>query len=128
MGNLRRYFKVRLDGDVNNSMDHRDADPANADLVSSLVHTAEPWHLPVFDLDFDCELKPSSSPGKYHLFLNRPVPWSKYVKVLEAMAEAGLLERGWVDAAKRQGYAVLRAKPNKGTPQDNVAKVRRSGY
>ena len=124
--NLRRYYRLKPDEtDPNKPANIRDAPPETADLISSELAQGETWHLPVFDIDYDAELRPSSSQGKFHLFLNRPVPWSKYVKVLEAMADAGLLEPGWVDCAKKTGYALVRAKPTKG--KDKLG-VKTGGY
>jgi homocysteine S-methyltransferase len=56
---------------------------------------------PVFDIDYPARLVPSTTPGHWHLYLDRDVPWDKYEKVLEAMADAGLIEEGFVAAAKK---------------------------
>lgn len=75
-------------------------------------------HLPVLDLDYDVQLVPSSTPGHFHLYLNRPVSWGQYVKVLRALAEAGLVEHGWAEASIRQGASFVRkpGEPKEETP------------
>ena len=51
-------------------------------------------HLPMFDIDYSAELIPSSTKGHFHLYLNRPITWYRYKKVLRAMWKAGLIEKG----------------------------------
>lgn len=101
-----------------------------ANLVSSRVERADmaPFnggvdkeyelHLPVLDLDYDVQLVPSSTPGHFHLYLNRPIPWRKYVNVLNALADAGLVEYGWAAASIRQGASFVRkpGEPKEETP------------
>lgn len=70
--------------------------------------TTEPEHLPVFDLDFAATLVPSGTPGHFHLYLDKPVAWSKYVKVLEAMTDAGLCQPGYLNTTRERRFAAVR--------------------
>lgn len=65
-------------------------------------------HRPVLDLDFSAHLVPSSSPGHCHLYIDRPMTWETYSKLLDALAEADLLESGYVGAAKRRQQTTVR--------------------
>ncbi len=65
-------------------------------------------HFPIFDFDFPCKLVPSQTEDSWHLYMRIPVSWDGYKRVLWAMAEAGMLNPGWVAAAISQGYSVLR--------------------
>lgn len=65
-------------------------------------------HYPVIDLDFDCELVPSSTPGHYHLYLNTPVAEQKYFAMLKAMVDAGVVEEGFYSASVERGYTTCR--------------------
>ena len=65
-------------------------------------------HMPCLDLDFDCELYESRTPGHYHLYLNKQIPWVSYVRLLEALKECGLVQPGWVEQAMRNGHTTLR--------------------
>lgn len=89
---------------------HEAVPRGDANLISSAAKGPVDLgiHFPLFDLDYEVRLVPSRTPGHYHLHLDKPVVWEKYVKVLDAMVEAGLLQKGWVDAAKASGEALLR--------------------
>jgi len=65
-------------------------------------------HAPALDFDFPCRLIPSSTKGHFHLYIDKTIPWKEYVKVLEVLGEVGLLEPGYVEAAKRRQATHLR--------------------
>ena len=94
--------------------------PTDANVVISATSNGrrdKVLHAPCFDLDYECYLVRSKTPGHFHLYLNKEVTWDKYVAVLDAMVDAGLLEKGWVRAAKHDGFAVLRLPPEQLTYQ-----------
>ena len=68
-------------------------------------------HLPVIDLDIPCTLVGSRTPGHHHLLIQKDVSWSAYVEILNAMADAGLVERGYVHATVRRGQGFVRLRP-----------------
>jgi hypothetical protein len=80
----------------------------SANLVSSIVADGSGLHRPVLDLDMPAYLVPSSTPGHHHLYIDHPMTWEAYVKLLEALADAGLLERGYVEASVRRGRTDVR--------------------
>lgn len=69
-------------------------------------------HKPVIDLDFECQLVPSATPGHYHLYLDRTVFSEDLFRLLEVMSDIGLVERGYFRNSVRRGYAAVRH-PNK---------------
>ena len=71
---------------------------ADANLIGSLS-TVDGLHMPVLDIDYDATLLPSSTAGHYHLYLNKLCSWRQYKKFLKAMADAGLIEKGYVKAS-----------------------------
>lgn len=85
---------------------------ADANLVGSLVCPEEGMqesvHKPVLDIDFPAHLEPSSTPGHFHLYLQKEIPWSKYVLLLSALGAAGILEPGYVAACIDQGQSYVR--------------------
>lgn len=85
----------------------------DASVVSSLVtDSRDSWmgemHKVVLDIDHDSELIPSSTPGHFHLYIDREIPRDKYFALLAAMVDAGLIEDGYVEAAKRRGFTCVR--------------------
>lgn len=81
--------------------------PGEADLVSSDVDGGG-YHLPVLDLDVPAQLVPSATPGHSHLYIDVRMPWDKYEALLLALAEAGIVERGFADASLRRGFSSVR--------------------
>lgn len=88
---------------------------AEADVVSSILEPdlqndplAGELHAPVIDIDLPCQLVPSSTPGHHHLYIDVAVPWDRYVAVLEAMAAAGIVQPGYVEACKSRGFTSVR--------------------
>ena len=79
-------------------------------------------HKPQLDLDSPHQYVYSTTPGHGHLKFENEVPWDKYLQWLELSAEIGLIEPGWVKAAKSRGFTSLRkvgvkkTKPSNGYP------------
>ena len=84
-----------------------------ANLVSSIRKDTLPGeegdrHAVLLDLDVPAFLIPSSTPGHSHLYINKALEQDKYFKLLDVLAECGILEQGYVDASKSQGGTFLR--------------------
>ncbi|HTK59570.1 MAG TPA: hypothetical protein VL283_00020 [Candidatus Baltobacteraceae bacterium] len=62
----------------------------------------------VFRLTCPATLVPSSTEGHFHLYLETETGWQPYLQLMRAMADAGLLEAGWVDMNERRKMAMLR--------------------
>jgi hypothetical protein len=66
-------------------------------LVSSEV--TPNIHLPVIDMDYSIEAKESITPGHHHLYINKPVTWKNYKRLLKALLKADLIEQYWYESA-----------------------------
>ena len=66
------------------------------------------YHMPVLDIDFEAALVASSTPGHYHLYLNKGMSWEKYAKLLEALYEAGIIQEGYYKMAIARGQTFVR--------------------
>jgi hypothetical protein len=86
---------------------HRVEKPEDATLVSS-VSMFPGLHAPVLDLDYEAHLEPSSTPGHYHLYLDRLVEHDKYMNLIRALADCGLIEWGFADASIKRGATFVR--------------------
>lgn len=84
-----------------------DVPQSEANLVTSQIAGSD-LHKPVIDIDLPAVLLPSSTPGHHHLFIDKPMSWETYVKLLDAMVEAGLVEPGYVNASVNRGYSSVR--------------------
>lgn len=79
-------------------------DIARANLISSQLPDGR--HAPVFDVDLPCAAIRSTTPGHYHLYIEKPMSWRKYKRLLRALYKAGVIERGYYTAsvARRASY------------------------
>jgi len=73
------------------------ATKAKANLISSQCFDGS--HRPVLDFDIPAHYVPSSTPGHGHLYIDKNMSWETYERLLIALADAGILERGYVHAA-----------------------------
>lgn len=83
------------------------ANAVTSRTVASLL-SSTPVHKPVLDIDFPAKLVPSSTPGHFHLYLDREISWESYRKLLEVLGEIGLLQSGYVESAVSRGYSAVR--------------------
>jgi hypothetical protein len=81
-------------------------DRNKANLVGSLLPTGD--HGPAIDLDFPCRLIPSRSQGHFHLYLERPVAWEKYLDILKTLHAAELINGGFYKLALKYKQTFLR--------------------
>lgn len=87
------------------------SDPALATLIGSEMADRVKWyewHKPVLDIDYSADLVPSKTPGHYHLYLNKPVEWRDYKRLIKALAKARLIEKGYAKAALRRRQTFVR--------------------
>lgn len=59
-------------------------------------------------LDVPVHLLPSRTRGHQHLYLNAPMRWRTYKRLLKALARVGILEAEWVKASVRGRQSLLR--------------------
>ncbi|MEU4155728.1 hypothetical protein [Actinoplanes sp. NPDC026670] len=85
-------------------------------------------HKVVLDIDLPVTVLPSSTPGHHHLFIDKPMTWPTYKRLLDALADAGLIESGYRSASVERKYTAVRlpwvkkAEPVPATPDthDNL--------
>lgn len=116
-GNLTRRIKVW--GTDSEDPDISEARPIvpvkQADVLTSEVdqsnitwHSQQDLHKPVLDLDFPAKLLDSSTPGHHHLLIDKELTWEQYEKLLDVLAEVGILQQGYVNASKERGFTCVR--------------------
>lgn len=85
-----------------------EADVICSDIPGTGIGSEFGLHLPVIDLDLPCKLVPSGTPGHFHLYIDKAIPFALYRKMLDAMAEAGVVQWGFADATRERGYGSVR--------------------
>lgn len=80
-----------------------------ANIVTSTLDIGDhSLHRPVLDFDFPAKLIPSSTEGHFHLYIDKVMQWEDFKKLLNVMAEVGLLEPGYVSASVARGFTAVR--------------------
>ena len=95
--------------------------PDGATLIGSQVEGWPDLHMPVLDIDFPCELRESETPGHFHLFINKPILWEEYERLLRALAQAGIVEYGYARASIKRKQSFVAIRPWKKKPLVEVA-------
>lgn len=65
-------------------------------------------HKPVLDIDMPVKIFESTTPGHFHLFIDKEMSWEDYCKLMNVMAEVGILEQGYVKASIARQYSAIR--------------------
>lgn len=77
-----------------------------ANLISSELGYG--FHAPVIDLDVPHKLVPSTTEGHSHLYIDVPMGWEQYSKLLRVLAECGIIEQGYCDASLARHASYVR--------------------
>lgn len=80
-------------------------------------------HLPVIDDDLGLfKVFPSVTPGHQHVYIEKPIPWRQYKKLLKLLAKNGLADPEWVKLSLRRGKGFLRVIPPPPKPKPEPPK------
>lgn len=77
--------------------------------AGSAIWGPDGMHKVALDIDMEVVVIPSTTPGHYHLYIDKVMPWAKYQKLLIALADAGIIEQGYLDVSVRRKATHLRA-------------------
>lgn len=84
-------------------------DIEQANTVSSQLALQPTMHAPCLDIDWPCGLIESSTPGHFHLYIDKPMTWAEYDKLLDVLVDVGIVEEGYRNASSQRGATHLRA-------------------
>lgn len=90
------------EGDREQATTHDDADIISSKIINHDLHTV------MLDLDVPAQLVPSSTPGHSHLYIDVTMSWRTYARLLRALADAGVIERGYMHASIARRFTALR--------------------
>lgn len=109
--------------DYEPGIDREEADLEKSNVVSSIIKPEPNFspissdgrggharHVVAIDLDIPAHLVPSSTPGHSHLYIEVKggIPHHRYMALLSALADAGVIERGYADVSIARGHSDLR--------------------
>lgn len=91
----------------------------DANLITSIIADQPPnrtnpedeglvLHAPVLDIDYEISVMPSTTPGHYHLYIEKPLTWHDYQYLLLVLAKLGLIEKGFASASIARGFTSIR--------------------
>lgn len=108
MDSKRTYWKADINKDRYGPAKIISATELDGNLIGSRLDLYGGPHAPVLDIDFEASLVPSSTEGHYHLYLDKPMTWRKYKKLLKAFYRAGIIERGYYRSSLKEGMTTVR--------------------
>lgn len=84
--------------------------PATEELPANVVSSkCGPFHYPALDIDVPMAIYLSSTEGHYHVYFpTLKMTQDEYQRLLDALCDAGIVQRPWVNRLERDGQTVLR--------------------
>lgn len=71
---------------------------------------------PTLIIDAPIMVFPSTTAGHFHLYVEQEIPWEGYLSLLKAFMKAGIVEKGYFQAAKARKMTML-VKPGRRNPR-----------
>ena len=106
-----RLFKVLQWGDYGAANIEENSDLSQADIVASEVRAVDGLtgkHMVMFDVDIPMTVVPSSTSGHNHVYFHTYVSREAFFRLLDELANCGVVEPGYCSASKARGFAALR--------------------
>lgn len=85
------WFSSRLNDKTLRGDERRRVRPEEANIVASRREDGS--HMPTLDIDHPAALDPSSTEGHFHLFIDVPMSWRAYRRLLRALYKGGVIGR-----------------------------------
>ena len=112
LAQLRMFKVTEWDEDSSVTFSREEREPASsiaeANVSTSIREGADDTHALLLDLDIPAWLVPSSTKGHSHLYVDTKIPTATYFALLDALADADVIQRGYAEASKRRGGTALR--------------------
>lgn len=77
--------------------------------IGSRLKNSPELHVPIFDIDVPATLIPSSTEGHSHLYIDVPMTWRTYRRLLKECGRAGIVDKKFVKVSIREKMGLLRA-------------------
>lgn len=114
IANLRLFRVTTWDEDSSVTYSREEREPASipeANISTSLREDSigdTQQHALLLDLDVPAWLVPSSTPGHSHLYVDTRIPEPAFFRLLDALADAGVIQLGYANSSKHRGGTALR--------------------
>lgn len=121
IGSLRLFTVTKWDEDSSVTYSQEERQPAVdigvANIATSIredADTSAPFgvdqtrHALLIDLDLPAYLVASSTPGHSHLYVDVSIPEDRYFRLLDSLAECGVIQYGYANSSKHRGGTALR--------------------
>lgn len=96
-----------------------EANGGEANLFSSELVDFPGMHAPTLDIDaMDIHAIPSSTPGNYHLYIDKPMTWEQYRQLLLVLMDCEILSEGFVGMSLARKASFLRMPGVRKGPDD----------
>lgn len=69
---------------------------------------AEKLHRPILDIDIPMHIIPSTTEGHGHLYIDKELTWWEYKRLLEVLADCGIIERGYLNVSIAREHTAVR--------------------
>lgn len=87
-----------------------------AEVVTSLTGEQKPaifgsvdtMHRPILDIDIPMHIIPSTTEGHGHLYIDKELTWWEYKRLLHALADCGIIERGYLNVSIAREHTAVR--------------------
>lgn len=79
-----------------------------ANLITSSIPSSGNHHTFMADIDMHCAVVPSSTPGHFHLYIDKVLTFEQYMRALSILAEVGIVQHGYAESCRIRGYGCLR--------------------
>jgi len=106
MSNRLTFINIDLDNPESYPGIITDCNDPSANLVGSLC--GDGYHRPALDIDLPCELVESSTEGHFHLYIDKPLTFNAYRKLIVALVEAEIMDKAHLRHLDRNGSSLLR--------------------
>lgn len=107
----RKFYKANLEV----SEDYTELSDSVTDIEKANIFSSEVivgkkvMHAPALDIDnIPVFLRESSTPGHYHLIIDKTMTWAQYKRLLKCLASVGIIEKGYCGASIARKYSALR--------------------
>lgn len=106
---LATISKKDADGDyTNETVTEEELDNAEVVTSESRFYNGNEMHRPILDIDMPVTVIPSSTPGHGHLYIDKKLTWEDYSKLLNVLAEVGIIEEGYAAASIARQHTAVR--------------------